>query len=247
MKRLFTIFIPVTVAFVLLGMVAADVSYFSAERPIAIVRRFKPEVLVKNMEEGKTINLDLNENIGEKLFSGDTLETNSDGYALVLFMDKSVAKVKPSSTLVINGEVGSSSKSMSTRINLQNGEVFLNVEPQGGNDFEVATSRSLASVKGTDFGNSSDGYVWVENGQVDVTALNSGQTISLYNKMFAQVDENGNNINSGTLTDEQLEQLKQKYNELVNDLDKKELKFRFRDQNGQIREITIDVFEEGQN
>ncbi|SMO93407.1 FecR family protein [Gracilimonas mengyeensis] len=247
MKRLFTLLVPVAVAFILIGMVAADIAYYKAERPIAIVRRFKPEVVVQNMDEGKKISLDPKENIGEKLFSGDTLSTFDDAFALVLFMDKSVAKVKPNSVLVINGEVGSSSKSMSTRINLQNGEIFLNVEPQGGNDFEVATSRSLASVKGTDFGNSHEGYVWVQNGQVDVTAINSGQTVSLFNKMFARVDENGNEINSGTLSDEELQQLGQDYNELENDLIKKELKFRFRDENGQLREITIDVFEEGQN
>lgn len=244
MKRIVTILIPVVSAFILLGMIAADIAIYKADRPIAIVRRFKPVVLVQNMDEGKDIRLNLSENIGEKLFSGDTLSTEEEGYALVVFMDNSVAKVKPMSLLVINGEVENTSKSMSTRINLQNGEIYLNVEPQGGNDFEVATSRSLASVKGTDFGNRDDGYIWVNGGQVDVTALNSGQTVSLFEKMFAQVDEEGNNIDSGTLTDEELENLGLGYDELENDLIKKEIKLRFRDQNGQLREITIDVFEE---
>ncbi len=136
---------------------------------------------------------------------------------------------------------------MSTRINLKRGEIFLNVEPQGTNDFEVSTSRSLASVKGTDFGNRADGYVWVNQGQVDVTALNSGQTVSLFEKMFAQVDEQGNNINSGTLSDDELQQLGEGYDEMESDLVKKEIILKFRDQNGQLREITIEVFEEEQN
>jgi hypothetical protein len=187
------------------------------------------------------------ENIGEKLFSGDSLSTNAEGFALVLFMDNSVAKVKPNSVLIIDGEVGVTSKESNTRINMINGEIFLNVEPQGNNDFEVATSRSLASVKGTNFGSTSEGYVWVEDGQVDVTALNSGQTISLFEKMFAQVDEQGNEIDSGMLSDEELSGLNEGYDEMDNDLIQKQVILKFRDQNGQIREITIDVFVEDED
>lgn len=217
------------------------------DREIAIVRTFKPEVMLQNMSADKSFLLDLKENKGEKLYSGDSLLTLEDGFALVIFMDASVAKVKPNTLLIINGEVGTASKEMSTRINLSKGELFLNVEPQGNNDFEVATSHSLASVKGTDFGSRSDGYVWVEEGQVDVTALNSGQTVSLFEKMFAQVDTGGNNVDSGMLSDSELGALSEGYDQIESDFVEKQIILKFRDQNGQLREITIDVFEEGQN
>ena len=137
---------------------------------------------------------------------------------------------------------------MSTRIELDRGEVFFEVQPQGGNDFEVATNRSLASVKGTNFGNRSDGFVWVKEGQVDVTAINSGQTVSLFEKMFARVDEQGNEINSGTLSDEEISNLDDGYEEMnENDLIQKELILRFRDANGQLREISIDLYEKNDN
>lgn len=246
MKRIVNILIPVAALFILMGLISADVADYTAERPIAIVKKFKPDVFLKNLEADKDLRLDLIENKGEKLFSGDTLSTNDEGFALVVFMDASVAKVKPQSVLIVNGEVGNTSKFMSTRINLEQGELFLNVEPQGSNDFEVATSRSLASVKGTDFGSRDDGYTWVNEGQVDVTALNSGQTISLFQRMFAQVDPNGNTIESGTLTQEELQALSDGYNDIDSDLIQKEIKLRFRDSNGQVREITIDLFEEGQ-
>ncbi|WP_395085693.1 FecR domain-containing protein [Gracilimonas sp.] len=232
--------------FVLMGIASVEVQAFQSNRHIGVVRRFKPDVTVSNFDLEKYIEFELSENIGEKLFTGDSLSTDEEGFALVLFMDRSVAKVKPNSILIINGEVGVTNKQSNTRIDLEQGEIFLNVEPQGANDFEVATSRSLASVKGTDFGSKSDGYVWVENGQVDVTALNSGQTISLFEKMFAQVDEEGNNIDSGTLSDEELNELNTGYDEMDNDLIRKEVVLKFIDQNGQIREITIEVFEEGQ-
>ena len=215
-----------------------------SERPLAIVKRFKPDVILRNLDVDKLIELDLEENKGERLFDGDSLATNEEGFALVVFMDASVAKVKPSSLLILNGSVATASKAMNTRINLQGGEIFLNVEPQGGNDFEVATNRSLASVQGTDFGSRSDGFVWVEEGQVDVTALNSGQTVSLFEQMYAQVDEQGNNVESGTLSSEELSELSEGYDEMESDLVQKEIILRFRDQNGQLREIRIDVFEE---
>lgn len=228
------------------GITSAEVQAFQSDRHIGIVRKFKPDVTVSNSDIDKLIELNLSENIGEKLFTGDSLTTDAEGFALVLFMDRSVAKVKPNSILIINGDVGVTDKESNTRIDLREGEIFLNVEPQGSNDFEVSTSRSLASVKGTDFGSKSDGYVWVENGQVDVTALSSGQTVSLFDNMFAQVDEEGNNVDSGTLSDEELGELNTGYDEMDNDLMRREVVLKFIDQNGQIREVTIEVFEEDQ-
>jgi len=231
----------------MLGFICPENVQAQSDRSLAIVKHFKPSVEIRNMTVDKFMKLDLSENKGEQLFSGDSLITDEEGFALVVFMDASVAKVKPSSVLIISGEVATASKAMNTRINIINGEIFLNVEPQGGNDFEVATNRSLASVQGTDFGSTSEGYVWVEEGQVDVTALNSGQTVSLFEKMFAQVDEQGNNVDSGTLNDEQLSELNEGFDEIENDLVEKEIILRFRDQNGQLREIRIDVFEKEGN
>ncbi len=224
-----------------------DAEALQVEREIGIVRRFKPDVTVTNLDKDKLKTLDPAEDIGERLFSGDSLLTDSEGFALVYFMDKSIAKVKPNSLLIINGDVELSSKVSNTMINLQRGELFLQVQPQGANEFEVYTSRSLASVKGTDFGSRSDGFVWVEEGQVDVTALNSGETISLFDEMYAQVDEEGNSIDSGMLEQAELRTLNTGFDEMDTDLIQKEIILKFRDQNGQLREIRVDVFEEGQN
>lgn len=215
------------------------------ERPLAIVKRFKPNVDVENKSADRSKRLDIDADKGEQLFDGDTLRTDSEGYALILFMDKSIAKVKPQSLLIVRGETERTSKRSNTRIDLSLGEIFLNVEPQGNNDFEVSTSRSLASVKGTDFGSNSDGYVWVKEGQVDVTALQSGETVSLFEKMYAQVNQNGDQIDSGTLSDDEINDLDDGYDELDEDLIKKQIKIRFKDANGQIREITIDYYEKG--
>lgn len=224
---------------------ALKTEFIQNDRPLAIVKRFKPNVDVENRSADRSKRLDIDKDKGEQLFDGDTLKTDADGYALVVFMDKSIAKVKPQSLLIVRGESEKTSKRSNTRIDLSLGEIFLNVEPQGNNDFEVSTSRSLASVKGTEFGSNADGYVWVREGQVDVTALQSGETVSLFEKMYAQVDETGNEIASGTLSDNDINDLDEGFDELNEELIKKQIKFRFKDANGQIREITIDYYEKG--
>lgn len=214
-------------------------------RPLAVVRRFKPQVFLTN-KEAKERTLDLTQDLGENLYSGDTLSTNEDGYALVLFTaDGTVAKVKPESMLIVSGETLADSKISKRRIDMEKGEARFEVEPIGSGTFEVATSRSVASVKGTDFGTKAYGYIWVNEGQVDVTALNSGQTISLYEQMYAQVDEGGNNIQSGTLSEGDKKGLNEDYDEMDEELIEKTIKVRFRDANGQIREIEVNIFEKG--
>ncbi len=232
-------------ALLVMGFVQSDIITKSDDRPLAIVRRFKPTVSVDNAKLSERKDLNLEDNLGEKLYSGDTLYTDSEGYALVVFMDNSIAKVKPNSMLVVRGDTDKAIKKGNTRIDLGLGEIFLEVQPQGGNDFEVNTSRSLASVKGTKFGNTNDGYVWVKEGQVDVVALVSGETVSLFEKMYAQVNEEGNEIESGTLSDNEVESLEGGYENLDENLIKKQMKVRFRDANGQIREVIIDYFEKG--
>ena len=212
-------------------------------RPLAIVRRFKPQVDLLSKDRGAYL-LDLRENIGEPLFDGDTLATGQSGYALIIFTsDNSVAKVKPESMLIVRGESLTNSRLSNRRIDLEQGEIRLEVEPIGSGSFDVQTSRSLASVKGTVFGNNADGLIWVEEGQVNVTALNSGQTVSLFEKMYAEVDEAGSSVESGTLSDDQLQDLGEGYEDLDEDLIERTVIVRFRDANGQVREIPLTIFE----
>ncbi len=248
MKKITSIAVSM-ILFVVLGSMLASDFYvpepiLAQERPLAIVRRFKPNVELASLDK-ETILLSLEENIGEQLFHGDTLQTDDEGYALVVFMDNSIAKVKPTSQLIVRGEEQPNSRNTTRRIDLNNGEIFLEVEPQGSGTFEVSTSRSLASVKGTRFGSTAQGYVWVEEGQVDVTATNSGETVSLFQQMFAEVDETGNSIDSGTLTTNEVEDLQEGYETLDEDMIEKTIIIRFRDVNGQIREVPITIFEKG--
>lgn len=218
----------------ILGLTTTEIyRHVTEERPLAFVRRFKPDVniLPKNVKAEK----------GEPLFSGDTLRTNDVGYAAVQFMDNSIAKVKPNSELIVNGEVRND-KSTSARIALEAGEIFMEVIKRSNNNFEVATSKSVASVKGTEFGITDANYAWVEDGIVEFTATISGNVVALNQRMYGQVNDD-NTITTGELTVEELQRLRNEFLEAAGQSEPGSFKLRFRDENGQIREIEIDYYE----
>lgn len=223
----------VLVVIVLAGIGASEFNN-PPDRALAYVQKFKPEITIhKNgtVEEGK---------ISSQLFDGDTLRTNENGLAYVKFMDKSFAKVRPQSFLVVNGTV-ENDKSTSARILLEAGEIFMNVTRQVNSDYEVVTSTSVASVKGTQFGASSDNYFYVLEGEVEVRSNQTGETVTLTENMFGQVNEDGS-IDVGELTEEEVDAI-QETNDEFDNLEPKRMKLQFRDADGQLREIEIEYFE----
>lgn len=220
----------------LMGMASGDVNFtLYEERPLAYVRKFKPDVTI--FKDQKTVKASK----AEQLFSGDTLQTDDNGFALVQFMDKSIAKVKPSSMLIVHGEVNSK-QSSSARIALELGEIFLNVTKRTATNFEVSTSTSVASVKGTRFGARDDSYYWVEEGVVGLMSNQSGQATDLTANMYGQINDDGS-IETGELTDEQVDNLNSEYDRLEDNIDPKTIKMRFIDENGQLQEIELQYFD----
>ncbi|MDZ7683478.1 MAG: FecR family protein [Fodinibius sp.] len=208
----------------------------NTERPLAFVQKFKPTVGVE--KDGKVNPI---QKRGKPLYNGDTLRTSQDGFALVQFMDKSLAKVRPDSRLIVRGKVEDKNNT-STRIGLELGEIFLNVSEQGGDNFEVATNTSVASVKGTEFGASADDYFWVKEGEVEVRVKNTGNTVTLTNQTYAQVQEDGT-VETGDLTDDEINRRDQKYKEMDEKMEPEIYKLRFIDENGQEQVIEVKVFE----
>lgn len=231
-------FLITVFGFLTLGMVIAEIDYILNDRPIALVRRYIPSVTIQNINSDSA-------DVGKDLFSGDTLTTDDNGFALVLFMDQSTARVRPGSQLIIRGSIDRRQNS-NTRIDIERGELFMEVIRRGNNDFEVATGSTVASVKGTKFGAKETGYFWVEEGEVEVLALLTGEMASITDGMFAQVSEDGSDITTGQLTEEELSNLNSEYGILDQDLIEKRMILRFRDANGQLREIEIDYYEQNQ-
>lgn len=217
-------------------LVAGAQLYEAPDRPLAFVQKFKPSVAVQNNSDLTGV-----KKRGKPLFNGDTLRTNENGFALVQFMDKSLAKIRPDSRLIVRGEV-KDKQNTSTRIGLELGEIYLNVSDQGADNFEVATNTSVASVKGTKFGASHDDYFWVEEGQVEVTVSRTGESVTLNDRSYGQVTEDGT-IESGELSDEELEENNEGFSGMNEKMEPEIYELRFTDENGQQRVIEVKVFE----
>ncbi|MGF1670301.1 MAG: FecR domain-containing protein [Balneolaceae bacterium] len=220
-------------------IVEINLSQSANDRPLALVTRLIPNLLVRNLER------ELNADKGSELFNGDTLRTDENGYALIVFMDRSTAKVRPKSQVIVRGEIDRDRNS-SSRLNLNIGEMFLEIEKRPNNELEVSTTTTVASVKGTKFGARHTGYFWVEEGEVEVTAIESGETVTITSGMFARIGDDGIDLISGNLSDEEIAELGRDYRILDSELNEKRLILRFRDANGQLREEEVIYYEQNE-
>ncbi|MDZ7716225.1 MAG: FecR family protein [Balneolaceae bacterium] len=234
-KTKFIYLIASVVVFVVLAGMVSSEFFNKPDRVLAYVKKFRPTANIQNAEK------EIEAQKASPLYSGDTLSTNPQGFALVQFMDKSFAQVKPNSQLIVNGSV-ENDKSTTARIVLETGEIFLNVTKRANSDFEVATNSSVASVKGTQFGARFNDYYYVLEGLVELLSNQTGETINLEANTFGQVNEDGS-IDKGELSEDEVDKLKEENSEFDENLEPKVLKLRFRDENGQLREIEIEYFE----
>lgn len=213
-----------------------ETTAFFNERPLAMVTRMIPNLAVKNLEKDTTAAQ------GFELFSGDTLRTDDNGFAFVAFMDRSTARVRPQSQLVVSGEIDRDQNSQ-TRIDLNEGEILIDLEKRPNNEMEVYSTNTVASVKGTRFGARHTGYFWVAEGEVEVTLIETGEAVTLTAGMFARISEDGNSLETGILTDEELAELESDYRIIEQELIERRIILKFRDANGQLREEEVIYYE----
>lgn len=234
-KKKFTYLSALAVVLVvLLGMASSELM-LKTDRVLAYVKKYKPTANIQNAE--KLIEVQK----ASPLYSGDTLSTNQNGFALVQFVDKSFAQVKSNSQLIVNGTVNND-KSTTARIILETGKIFLNVTKRASSDFQVETNAAVASVKGTQFGADSNNYYYILEGLVELFSKQTGETVSLEANTFGQINNDGS-IEKGELSENEVIELEEETSQFDQKFEPKVLKLRFRDENGQFREIEIEYFE----
>lgn len=234
--QLRSVLLKAVICIACIGMVWVEMEEIIEERELALVRRQIPDVLIRNIDAKEA-------EVGTSLFNGDTLTTDSNGYAMILFMDQSVTRMRPESQLIVRGQVNRD-RSSSTRLDINTGEIFMNVNRDSDSEVEVGTTGTVASVKGTTFGARAAGYYWVEEGEIDVLAVESGEVATITDRMFAELSSDGLQILTGELSDEEIEELGSDYRILDSDLIERTLRLRFIDENGQLREIEIEYYEQ---
>ncbi len=211
------------------------------DRPLAIVRRYRPEV---NIFKAGSPGMMAAER-AQQLFDSDTLVTAEDGYAVVQFMDNSVARVQPNSVLIVSGEI-TDQQTTAARLALELGEVFLDVNDDDGS-YEVSTSSAVAAVRGTEFISKSheDGRSTFTGftGEVEITALNSGEMVTMLNNTGIDVDADGNEISQFELTENELAELRDEYEQMDQRTESETIRLEFENEDGEIREIELRYYD----
>lgn len=215
---------------------------YNPEKPLAMVRRFKPQVIVKERDKNEWINA----HRAHQLFSSDTLRTDHEGHAVVQFMDNSIARLKPNTELTVTGE-SNSVRSTSARMAVEIGEIYLNVTGQQSN-YDIVTPTAVAAVKGTSFvsqirADGSSTFTGL-SGIVEVTATASGRQVNLNRRDRAFVESTGNEIEITRVSEQEVNDMEQEY---THDFDETAtpgtLRLRFRNSDGQLREVELDYFD----
>ena len=121
-------------------------------------------------------------NKGHIVESGDMISTGKGGFVALLFIDdKSALKIKENSEAIISGN--KNNRAIAKRIGLKGGTIRAQIGKQQNRDFNVQTSVSVASVKGTDFWvvsdkNDGDSIIGIE-GVIQLTNKISGDIIDI--------------------------------------------------------------------
>ncbi len=209
-------------------------------RPLAVIRRFNPDVLVKRLENDW-----VEAENAKPLFNADSLITTESGFALIQFLDNSTVRMRPNSLLVIGGD--SSTRGNTTKnISLDVGEIFFNVTGIGSST-EVNTPSAVAAVRGTQFSTTVDEdggtTIVVFSGSVVVSPVNGSDEIELGPGESVYVFPDGITYEITSLTPEELEELR---NELESDpaIDgPRFIELRFINADGEIEVIIIEFDE----
>lgn len=128
---------------VLLSFLLIFCSVLCSVEPIASTLKVKGDVTLTRNETNYPINRD------DELFNGDYLESAENSFAALQFTDnQSIIKLFPNSSMHI--EAQSAADKLNKKCRLTMGKIWAKISKKQG-DFEIETSSTVVSVKGTDF------------------------------------------------------------------------------------------------
>ena len=174
---------------------------------------------------------------GQILYIGDRIITKKGSFISLIYIDdKSVLKIKENSDLTLNGQ--KNSNSISKRIDFVNGAIRVKVSKRKSNNFIIASSVSVASVKGTDFwflthSQSGQDFIYGIEGLVQLQNKKSGLSIDI-----------GKGITGLSTQDGNIQSIKTDPKSIPKDLEKEEsssetLKIEFIDSSGKRKTLVI--------
>ena len=117
---------------------------YAATRPVAVLNKVVGEVKIDMVTNpGWQV-----ASLGGKLANGDKLETGTASFGSIMFLDRSMIKVRENTKFTVKSK-RTVKRELETDINVAVGE--MNVKTTSGSKFKIQTPTSVASVKGTEF------------------------------------------------------------------------------------------------
>ena len=146
---------------------------------VALVTKKKGDVKYKPFSSKDT---DFQLEMSKSLFNQDQILTGTDGFTKVVYLDDgSTIKVHRESEIYIQGSI--KNRRIIKQINILEGRMKFDINPQKLVDFRIATPTSVATIKGTRFwvdsrGEDGDLFMGLA-GKVNIENLESGEVIEL--------------------------------------------------------------------
>lgn len=213
----------------------------TADRPIATVIRFRPDVFIKKPDADEWVQV----SVAQQLFNSDSLKTGANGYALVRYMDLSEFRMRPNSLLSLEGEVRGKGNTVGD-VSVRAGNILLDVV-RGESDHTVRTATSAAAVKGTSFSVNVEEDETVNytgfSGEVEVTRLGTDEVYDLgrSGRIIIPPDVDIPPI-IDVIHDDEFDLLVESFEEVDRLTVPETLRIRVMDDQGNVRTITIPYF-----
>ena len=153
---------------------------------------FEGEVRVIRAATRETIPVGLK----TQLYPGDTVQTQSDGRALIMLADGSTLVIRPNSTVIIRDNTSSEGGQKNVRVKVDTGQINVRTEqqPEGTNNVVETnqTQSRLASETASTFNVNPDktAEIRVQTGQIETTT-NSGEKTILRGNEYILVNPAG--------------------------------------------------------
>lgn len=213
-------------------MIILFLSFVLSQEQLAVVTKtIGPSEVISDKGSVKKIKR------GQILYIGDRIITKKGSFISLIYIDdKSVLKIKENSDLTLNGQ--KNSNSILKRVDFVNGTIRVKISKRKSNNFIIASSVSVASVKGTDFWfltNSQSGqdFIYGIEGLVQLQNKKSGLSIDI-----------GGGITGLSTLDGNIQSIKTDAKSIPKDLEKEEqnsetLKIEFIDSSGKRKALVI--------
>lgn len=129
--------------------------------------------------------------------SEDTLRTGPETVAEVSIFGNGTMILSPNSEMIIGYTKKLTGESIEVQLN--SGTVFIQMPDGNAQNLLLNTFETFAETNYAVFGVSSNGFYWVEEGELAVMAIRSGQNEQVGRGMYVQVIEDGGDIITGHL------------------------------------------------